>query len=145
MDKPAIQLAETDADIAACLPVMRELRPHLTTPEAFIARVRRQHAQAGYQLACARSEGAVVAVGGFRVGEYLAWGLAMYIDDLVTSESGRSSGFGGALLDWLFEHARQRGCDQVHLDSGVQRFAAHRFYLKHRMEITSHHFAIRLR
>jgi hypothetical protein len=31
------------------------------------------------------------------------------------------------------------------LDSGVQRFGAHRFYLRRRMNITSHHFAIDLR
>jgi hypothetical protein len=31
------------------------------------------------------------------------------------------------------------------LDSGVQRFGAHRFYLRRRMDITSHHFALDLR
>ncbi|MCA9244631.1 MAG: GNAT family N-acetyltransferase [Phycisphaerales bacterium] len=143
MNEPVIRIAESDADIAACLPVIKELRPHLTTEAEFIARVRRQRAQAGYQLAFARTD-EVVAVGGFRVGEYLAWGMAMYVDDLVTTERGRSHGFGGALLGWLFEHARRMRCDQVHLDSGVQRFGAHRFYLRNGMDITSHHFAIRL-
>jgi hypothetical protein len=33
----------------------------------------------------------------------------------------------------------------LHLDSGVQRFAAHRFYLARRMDITCHHFALKLR
>lgn len=139
-----IRLAESDADIAACLPVMRELRPHLTTAEDFVARVRRQQAQAGYRLAFLEVAGRPRAVGGFRIGEYLAWGRAMYIDDLVTAAEERSSGHGGALLDWLIAHARADGCDQLHLDSGVQRFDAHRFYLGKRMKISSHHFQMEL-
>jgi GNAT superfamily N-acetyltransferase len=142
---PPVQLAQTDADVARCLPVMKELRPHLTTAEEFVARVRRQHQQAGYRLAFVEDGGLVAAVGGFRVGEYLAWGLAMYIDGLVTAERCRSHGYGGILLEWLIDFARQNGCEQVHLDSGVHRFGAHRFYLLHRMDITSHHFAIKLR
>ena len=50
--------AETDAEIAACFPVMRLLRPHLTSPEELCARVRRQ-AQAGY-----RDPGGVARRGG---------------------------------------------------------------------------------
>jgi hypothetical protein len=42
------------------------------------------------------------------------------------------------------EEARREGCRALHLDSGVQRFAAHRFYLGKRMEITSRHFGLAL-
>lgn len=31
---------------------------------------------------------------------------------------------------------------ELHLDSGVQRYGAHRFYLRHGMDITSHHFRL---
>ncbi len=34
------------------------------------------------------------------------------------------------MISWLKSHARQLGCNQLHLDSGVQRFSAHRFYLR---------------
>jgi hypothetical protein len=33
----------------------------------------------------------------------------------------------------------------LHLDSGVRRFDAHRFYLNKRMNISSHHFSMVLR
>ena len=68
----------------------------------------------------------------------------MYVDDLVTDDAERSQGWGGRLLDWLIETAREAGCQQFHLDSGVQRFGAHRFYLMKRMQITCHHFALNL-
>jgi len=41
------------------------------------------------------------------------------------------------------KHAHERGCGQVHLDSGVQRFAAHRFYLRNGFDIASHHFSVK--
>ena len=69
----------------------------------------------------------------------------MYVDDLVTNDADRSQGFGGQLLDWLIDHARQQDCDEFHLDSGIQRFAAHRFYFQKRMAIRSYHFVIDLR
>jgi hypothetical protein len=44
-----IHLASSDEEIAACFPVMHQLRPHLT-PGGFLTRVRSQE-RAGYRLA----------------------------------------------------------------------------------------------
>jgi hypothetical protein len=41
-------------------------------------------------------------------------------------------------------YARSQNCQQLTIDSGVQRFAAHRFYLMQRMNITSHHSTLEL-
>lgn len=64
------------------------------------------------------------------VGSKLAWGKHIYIDDLVTAERHRSRGAGAKLMEWFKSYARSQGCDQLHLDSGVQRYAAHGFYLR---------------
>jgi GNAT superfamily N-acetyltransferase len=138
-----IRIVQTDTDILACFPVMAQLRTHLHE-EAFLTRIRRQE-QEGYRLALLEDDGVVRAVSGFRFGESLAWGRYLYIDDLVTDERGRSHGYGQHLFDWLLDFARARGCEQVHLDSGVQRFGAHRFYLRNRMDIVAHHFALSLK
>ncbi len=110
-----------------------------------MAQVRRQQEQCGYQLAYLSDDHRVVAVAGYRIAEFLAWGKILYVDDLVTDDNVRSRGFGDELFAWLVAHAKANGCDQLHLDSGVQRFAAHRFYLRLRMSMTSHHFALDLR
>jgi len=139
----SIDLAASDDEIAACFDVMAELRPALKREE-FVARVRRQMA-GGYQLAALRDDaGRVVSVAGFRFAEMLAWGRHLYVDDLVTAAAARSRGHGERLFQWLCDLARARGCAELHLDSGVQRFGAHRFYLQQRMRITSHHFALDL-
>ena len=49
------------------------------------------------------------------------------------------------ILDWLVAQARAADCDSFLLDSGVQRFGAHRFYLQKRLEIRAHHFVLPLR
>lgn len=138
-----IAIAEREEEIAACWPVMAELRPHISEEE-FVARVRRQ-GEHGFRLAWLEADGRVVSVAGFRLSENLAWGRHLYVDDLVTAAAARSQGYGEALFNWLVEEARRLDCDALHLDSGVQRFAAHRFYLAMHMDITSHHFAIKLK
>ena len=143
-----LQVARTDADIEACYPVMSQLRPHVASSREFLLRVRRQMEQ-GYRLLAGipggSDGGAVVAVAGFRLSETLAWGKIVYVDDLVTDSDERSKGYGEQLLQWLMQHARENDCAELHLDSGVQRFDAHRFYLSQRMKISSHHFSIDLR
>lgn len=137
-----IRLAEARDEIARCFPVMVELRPHLEA-EAFVEQVLRQQRD-GYRLAYVEDAGEVRACTGYRLSESLSWGRFMYVDDLVTASSARSKGYGGELLDWLVAQAHEQGCAQFHLDSGVQRFGAHRFYLTKRMDIIAHHFALKL-
>lgn len=137
-----VQVAQSDEQIARCFSVMAELRPHLAQSE-FVARVRALQKD-GYELAFVEAAGEVKAVTGFRVYDKLATGLMLYVDDLVTTASARSQGYGDILFDWLLATASERGCDQLDLDSGVQRFDAHRFYLRKRMRISSHHFSLYL-
>ena len=92
----------------------------------------------------AEDSGEVKSVAGYRVAEMLAWGRYLYVDDLVTKSNERSRGYAQTLFTWLFERAKAEGCGEFHLDSGVHRFGAHRFYLGQRMDITCHHFARKL-
>ena len=138
----SVILAKTSADIGDCWRVMAQLRPHLREKD-FVSVVRRQFGE-GYRLAFIRRKKKVAAVAGFRVLHSLVFGQFCYLDDLVTDEQVRSSGLGAELLHWLCEFARSEGCKRLELDSGVQRFAAHRFYLRHRMFISCHHFSLEL-
>lgn len=135
-----IRIAETNDEIRACFLVMTQLRPHLAAEE-FVLRIRRQQ-ESGYRLAWLDADGRVTAVAGFRLLENLAWGRFLYVDDLVTDGETRSRGHGERLFAWLVAEAGRNGCGELHLDSGVQRFGAHRFYLRHGMDITSHHFGM---
>jgi len=139
----SVILASTRKEFVGCYPVVAQLRPHLSESE-FLKRVEAQ-TQEGYRIAFVEHEGRAVCVAGFRILHSLAWGRFLYVDDLVTDERERSKGFGQELMAWLIQHAKDAGCDEFHLDSGVQRFGAHRFYLATGMDITCHHFAMKLK
>jgi GNAT superfamily N-acetyltransferase len=138
-----ISIATSIQSITDCFPVITELRPHLELLD-FLTQVQRQQQQFNYQLVYLQIDEMIQAVAGFRISESLAWGKFLYIDDLVSKSGDRSKGYGGELFNWLINYAQTENCQQLTLDSGVQRFAAHRFYLRQRMEITSHHFTIKL-
>jgi GNAT superfamily N-acetyltransferase len=101
--------------------------------------VRLQHAE-GYALAGLWDSADVRAVAGFRIHHNLSSGRVLYVDDLVTAEACRSREFGATLLNWLVDRARTLECDSFALDSGVQRFEAHRFYFRHRLHVAAYHF-----
>jgi GNAT superfamily N-acetyltransferase len=130
--------AETHLAYATLL----ELRPHLPSLETFVARVNTTQRSEGYRLIGSFIEGtpAPVALAGFRTLHTLAWGHVLYVDDLITQEAHRTAGHAGRLMQWMLGEARRLGCDQLHLDSGVQRHVAHRFYFAHGMRISAYHF-----
>ena len=138
---------QSNAEVQACLPIMAQLRPQLPpqlAPADWLARVRRMERE-GYRLAAAHDAAGVAAVAGYRVYDCIArGGRSMYVDDLVTEEARRSRGAGKALLAWLMDRARSEGCSTFSLDSGVQRHAAHRFYVRERMSIVAYHFRLAL-
>jgi GNAT superfamily N-acetyltransferase len=137
------ELNPEDPRIADMLPVLTELRPHLT-PASFDAIYREGWPQGLRFVAAFDDDGSCLGVAGWRINALTIDGRKLYVDDLVTSAAVRSTGVGHALLTYLEDRAKAAGCAVIDLDSGVQRHDAHRFYLRERMAITSHHFAKRL-
>ena len=136
-----IEEARSDEDILASFEVMRQLRPDIAAGD-YLPTVRRMMAE-GYRLAASRDrDGIVRGVAGFRCFGMLYAGRILYVDDLVTDEASRSQGHGKALLDWLKAEAISAGCAQLHLDSGVQREKAHRFYFREGMGVNAYHFRV---
>jgi len=142
---PAAHLRElTGADVArgyAAMHALRGHRPPLATPDAFVRWVG-THPE-GYRLVGAFVDGDAdaAAVMGVRVMTLLYAGRTLYVDDLSTRPEYRGRGLARALLDWAQAEARALDCEELHLDSGVQRFPAHRLYLKFGFDIGAHHFS----
>ncbi len=135
-----LQKGETHLAYAAML----ELRPKIGSADDFVRRVDEVQRPAGYRLAASfGDEEQAAGVAGFRVIDYLAWGHALYCDDLSTRAAHRGRGHAGGLVDWMIAEARRLGCGEFHLDSGVgpDRTTAHRLYFNKGMRISSHHFS----
>lgn len=135
-----VQLADSSTNLVALAEVLNQLRPQFTVP--YIRAQIEKQMQDDYQLAFIEENGEILGVAGFRLGEKLAWGKHIYVDDLVTNEHHRSEGAGKLLVKWLRGYALEHDCQQIHLDSGVQRYMAHKFYLREGFIIASHHFSI---
>ena len=121
-----MELTSTE-DFRRAHPVMNELRTHLMDLdeyEAALGDMRRD----GYRLFAALANNEIVALAGIAIRTNFYYGKYLYVYDLVTTESGRSKGFGKALLDAMNELARAENCDTIALSSGFQRTDAHRFY-----------------
>lgn len=142
-DSLSVDRIESDEQILSTSEVMRQLRPHIEARD-YLSIVRRMMASDGYRLAAVRDAGVVRAVAGYRFMEMLYCGRILYVDDLITDERGRSRGYGNCLLNWLKEEARSRNCGELHLDSGVHRGQAHRFYFREEMVINAFHFHTKL-
>lgn len=133
----------TDEDILAARGVMRQLRPQI--PEAaYLETVRRMMRTDGYLQAAVFEGDSTVAVAGYRFMEMLFSGKSLYVDDLNTDETLRSRGHGKMLMDWLKREAKEHGCSQLQLDSGVQREQTHRFYFREGLTINCYHFRVDL-
>ena len=138
-----IQIASTDEEILASYTVMSHLRPEV--PEAeYLSRVRTLQKETNYTLVALKSGGKVLCVAGFRSCRSLGWGKYLYVDDLVTDQANRSTGFGNALFAWLVARAKADDCDELRLDSAVYRSRAHRFYFLQRMDVACFHFRLAL-
>ena len=117
--------------------VHRQLRPQL--PADYRAKMLRVFAGGGRMLV-AHSNGNVVGVAVWRSAENTFAGVYLYVDDLVTDSAQRSRGVGKALLSHCERIARELGCSDFVLDSGVQRAQAHKFYFREGLVVSAFNF-----
>lgn len=135
---------EDNAAFAASFELMRVLRPHLTSPAAYVAQLERQAAQ-GYRLLAALNGAQVVGLAGYRTLENLLYGRFIYVDDLVVSPDLQRGGLGAQLLSAVRDEAVQRDCDHFVLDTGLHMPLAQRFYFRQGLLARGMHFTQSLR
>ncbi|MFF4447648.1 GNAT family N-acetyltransferase [Streptomyces sp. NPDC001502] len=124
---------------ADLLPVLLELRPHLTE-EVFLRILTEGHGQGLRFSAAYDADGRCVGAAGWRIVVNTSAVRSLYVDDLVTAATARSTGVGHELLAHLEQHAVAAGCTALTLESGTQRTDAHRFYFRERMAVTAFGF-----
>jgi GNAT superfamily N-acetyltransferase len=140
-----VEIADVGVDdgrLSEVFRVLVQLRPHIDE-DGFRQIYRAGHPE-GLRFTGVFEESSCVGVAGWRIVNTTFAIRKLTVDDLVTDAAARSKGYGHALLEYLVRVARASECTLLDLDSGVQRFAAHRFYLRERMDIAAHHFNLPL-
>lgn len=126
MTDASIVELETEEEWLAGLPVLKQLRPHLT--ETSLLERRTQMQADGYRLFAAAVDDEIVSLAGVVVHTNFYDGRHVYVYDLVTDAAHRSQGYGLELLEFVVEWGEDEDCETVTLSSGLQRTDAHRFY-----------------
>jgi len=132
----------SEEEIKYCYKILHQVREDLSE-NALLNKISQQ-IKNGYKLAYVIDNEQIICVAGFTISENLTRGKHLYIDDFVTDKSVESSSTGKALLDFIKIYAKQQECKSIHLDSGVGRHDAHKFYLSQDLKIESHHFSVEL-
>jgi ribosomal protein S18 acetylase RimI-like enzyme len=127
MTSLTITHASTEAELAACFEVIRQLRPRLASPEAWCSQATAMRSD-GYRVIAARREERVVALAGYRLQTNLVHGHFLFVNDLVTLVECRGQGLGSALLRALDGIAHTAGCDRLVLDTALANHGARNFY-----------------
>lgn len=139
-----IKPLKTPEEVMSAFDAFVELRTHLISKESFATQVMEQQKE-GYEIVAIEEAGEIVACIGFRFLTTLAWGKELYVDDLITRKSHRNRGYAKILLDRVIQIGKECFCNSVHLDTGYQRHAAHKVYLKQGFEFHSHHLVLKLK
>ncbi|GAA5136249.1 hypothetical protein [Thalassotalea piscium] len=84
-----VYLLRSNAELDKVGEVILQLRPQYDLQSLKIQIEKQQ--KSGYQIAYIKQAEEVLCVAGFIIGEKLAWGKHIYIDDLVTSDKHRST------------------------------------------------------
>lgn len=144
MSEPTIREIEPGED-AVAYPAIVALRTNAGDVDQFVTAVKSQR-ERGYRLVGVFEEGSTdaAAVVGFSTGQKFAWGSYLYIEDTSTHPDFQRRGHAGRLFNWVLEEARRIGVGSIHLDSGVQRHAAHSLYMRQGFKINAHHFVLEL-
>jgi GNAT superfamily N-acetyltransferase len=130
---------DTPDSLLPAFNVMRQLRPHLTDARSFAAQVARQHVE-GYRLLAASDASSIVGLAGYRTLTNLLYGRLVYVDDLVVDGTLQRGGIGTQLLDAVRQIAREAGCTQFVLDTGLHMPLAQRFYFRNGLLARGMHF-----
>ncbi len=130
-----IRIAETDAEIEGCLPILQVRRPKLK-PNGFTIQIRKLYEKENFRFAFLEHDKAVRAVAGFRITDSPFRGKELFIEDIVIRDEDRSKSFLAEMTDWLIDYGRTRQCRRVMIDAGIQDFNRQRFFKDRGMEVT---------
>ena len=125
-----IIMAGNAEDLRNSFQLLWELRPHLTW-ENFMLVYEEAHTKDQFELVGFYEDNILVGLIGFRFLTDFVRGRHLYIDDLVTRESKRSSGLGKVMLDYAIEFARTHNCPGgLRLCAGLDNHRGIKFYEK---------------
>lgn len=139
-----LKAVKLDTDIQQCWEIALLLRPYLDK-EKWFTTLHGMIKTEKYKIAGIFDKDTIIAFAGFREMSSLRAGNILYIDDLYTLESYRSSALATRLLNHINSLAVADNKDAVVLDTGFSNATAHKLYLNHGFKLLAFHLAYRIK
>ncbi|MDT0558353.1 GNAT family N-acetyltransferase [Ichthyenterobacterium sp. W332] len=67
-------------------------------------------------------------------------GTTMEVDHVYIDDNNRGKGIGKDFFGWIHNHAKDKGCKTIELNTYVQNYPSHKFYYNLGYEILGYHF-----
>lgn len=118
-----IEILKTIEDWKSAYPLVKQLRPHLTE-DSYFNLLKKMSAYQGWVI----MDGTLKAFIGFEECLNFYNDKHIFVHDFVTNDKDRSNGYGEKLMEAIISYAKQNQFGYIALESGKQRYDAHRFY-----------------
>lgn len=131
------------ADINTFLPLVQELMEHSVEETLLKARFAEMF-EHRYECHGVYVEGELAGVFGLWFATRHYCGKTCEADHVFIKPEYRSQGLGKQMFQWIYDYARERGCETSELNAYVQNYAGHKFYLNENYVIKGYHFLKKL-
>ncbi|EAQ50840.1 putative acetyltransferase [Leeuwenhoekiella blandensis MED217] len=130
-------------DINTFLPLVQELMEHSVAEDLLKARFAEMF-EHRYQCRGIYVEGELAGVFGlwFAVRHYA--GKTCEVDHVYIKPEYRNQGLGKQAFQWIYDYAREQGCETSELNAYVHNFPSHKFYMNENYVIKGYHFLKKL-
>lgn len=142
MDNISIKIIPKE-DILSILPLLRTL--NTTTPDAILKDRVVTMANENYECVGIYDKNELIGMSGlwYMTRHYV--GKSVEPDHVVIAENYRNMGLGKKLFEWIYQYAKEKGCEASELNTYTQNRKSHKFYYNEGYEIYGFHFVKILR
>lgn len=131
-------------EIEQCGEMVAQLRPNLNQ-EKWHRTIQKMMLAEKYKIVGLFNHGKIIAFAGFREMSSMQAGNIIYIDDLCTSESYRSTEIANKLLSFVNEIAVAANKDAIVLNTGFSNITAHKLRLNHSAKLLAFYLAYHIK
>jgi hypothetical protein len=130
-------------DLDQIIPFVMELGEYQTDEALLIARFEEMLTQ-NYECFGVYFKDEIIGVFGlwFMTRHYA--GKSCETDHIYIKSEYQNRGFGKEIFEFIFRYSREKGCEASELNSYVQNFRSHKFYMNHGFIIKGYHFLKKL-
>lgn len=128
---------KTLEEMFAVFDVLAHMYPNMSRPE--YEAILPERVETGYRMLGVFDGEKCICSAGFWISYRFYCGKFIQLDNMVTLPDARSKGVGKLVVDFIKNTGKSDGCKKVLVDTYVENFSAHRFFLREGFIIRGYH------